>query len=102
VTTTDSFEALREFLALREQLGELEAREPECACDLNQFHTCDLCREITAKRQRSRYLMELWGEGWAVTLGMVAKLADVKQMDAVIRSQFAGLEALDHADKIRR
>jgi hypothetical protein len=102
MTTTDSFEALREYLQLREQLGELEAREHECTCDLNEFHTCDLCKESVAKRQRSRYLMELWGEGWAVTLGMFAKLEDVKRMDEVVRSEFAGRRALDHAGEVHR
>ena len=62
------YEALGEYLALRDELAELEAREDECRCDVMAFYTCELCRVATEKHSKQRNLMTLWGDNWAVAL----------------------------------
>jgi hypothetical protein len=72
--------ALGEYLELREALAALEAREAECQCDLDNFHTCDLCFEVRAKRQHSQALMQSWGDSWAVLLrSAMTKLEELHQ-----------------------
>ena len=66
ITRRLATDALREYLKLREELGALEARESECRCE--DFSRCDLCTETRDKAHRSRGLMELWGDNWAVML----------------------------------
>lgn len=62
------FEALEQYMLYRTQLGVLEAREGECQCDVNDFHTCDLCREYAEIDHRAKGLMNLWGDNWASML----------------------------------
>ena len=61
--------ALREYLATRQELGELEGREAECTCDADEFHTCEICQDYAEKNRRAKSLVELWGDKWAVELG---------------------------------
>ena len=62
------FEALSDYMVYRTQLGQLEAAESECRCDVNEFHTCELCREYRDINSAAQNLMSLWGDNWASTL----------------------------------
>lgn len=62
----NEFDALKEYVTLREQLCELELHEDDCKC--GEFYTCDLCREAADKSHAMKVLMELWGDNWAVRL----------------------------------
>jgi hypothetical protein len=68
-STHNPNDALREYLALREELTELERHEAECSCDVNEFHTCEFCRDYGEKNHRAKSLIDLWGDAWAVQLG---------------------------------
>ena len=65
---TPTLDALEEYLQLLAEVGELENREHECECDSYNFHTCSLCKESQEKLHRSKVLLDLWGENWAVLL----------------------------------
>ena len=61
-------DALAEYMMLRDQACELESHEEECRCNLDNFHTCDLCTESNGINHRMRGLLELWGDDWAMKL----------------------------------
>jgi hypothetical protein len=66
ITRRSALDALGEYLKLREELGALEARDNECQCE--DFYRCGLCTETRDKAHRTRGLIELWGDNWAVML----------------------------------
>jgi hypothetical protein len=64
----NAMEALADFMALREQLGELESHDSDCRC--GDFYTCDLCREHRDMTHQLRGLLERWAENWALRLSV--------------------------------
>lgn len=62
-------DALATYLELRVTICSLEARENECTCDANEFHTCALCTQSQEVQSAMRRLLSTWGDYWALTLG---------------------------------
>ena len=77
-------DALREYFALREDLTELERHEAECSCDVNEFHTCEFCRDYADKNHRAKSLIDLWGDAWAVQLGKLRAGEGSRTIDPAI------------------
>jgi len=77
-------DALQEYLALRADLTELERHEAECSCDVNEFHTCEFCRDYGEKNRRAKSLIDFWGDAWAVELGEVRAGEGNRAFDRVI------------------
>ena len=66
---SDAIDALNEYMDLRDELGQMEGSgEDECSCNPNNFHTCDFCKHRGGLLDRSRILLEGWGDNWAVML----------------------------------
>jgi hypothetical protein len=65
-------QALMEYMEVREEIGRLEELG-ECSCDVNEFHTCSLCKETNSLDQRAKTLMTSWGDTWALRLAMTER-----------------------------
>lgn len=57
-STRNSDIALQEYLAIREELRELEGRDAEYTCDPDEFHSCEVCERYARKNQRAKRLIE--------------------------------------------
>jgi hypothetical protein len=88
----NSEDALREYLAIREQLAEFEDRDTECTCDPDEFHTCEICGDYAEKNRRAQSLLKLWGDNWAVELGTLKADEGKRAIDCAIDREIARAE----------
>ena len=91
---------LREYLAIREELGELEGRQAECTCDADEFHTCEICQDYAEKNHRAKSLIDLWGDNWAVELGKLRVGEAWRAIDRTMDQEIVRVERVLARDEL--
>lgn len=68
-THAEALLALVDYMSAREKAAEIEALDDKyCECDVDNFHSCGFCKDLSELQDEMKRLLGLWGDHWAVML----------------------------------